>query len=184
LLEKKWREEDETTRLKKAGKEEALALMNLMEAENAAVDTENGANEEDTAVKEEKAAIQLAEKEKEEAEEAAKRATLVSKRKEEKENLESVIAAELESQNVRAGVLGHDRHCNAYCWFRSDKQGIYIQPAKAEGGDWRVWGGRDLIRKVSSALDPRGVRERDLIEALKEVITHTNPNPNWTLSRL
>ncbi|KAG7393727.1 hypothetical protein PHYPSEUDO_004490 [Phytophthora pseudosyringae] len=86
----------------------------------------------------------------------------------EKKNQAEEMASELSSVVIRESPLGRDRYHNAYYMFKHDtKPRLFIE--RGDSGDFVVCSSKDQLMKILEWLNPKGVRELDLLTRLQEV---------------
>lgn len=78
------------------------------------------------------------------------------------------MASELSSLVIRESPLGKDRYHNAYYMFKHDtKPRLFIE--RGDSGDFVVCSGKTQLMEILEWLNPKGVRELDLLTKLQEV---------------
>ncbi|CAI5739273.1 unnamed protein product [Hyaloperonospora brassicae] len=86
----------------------------------------------------------------------------------EKKAQAEVLANELSSIVIRESPLGRDRYHNSYYMFRNDtKPRLFIE--RGDTGDFVVCGSKAQLMEIMQWLNPKGVRELDLLKKLQSV---------------
>ncbi|KAG1700262.1 hypothetical protein DVH05_012067 [Phytophthora capsici] len=86
----------------------------------------------------------------------------------EKKAQAEAMARELSSLVIREAPLGRDRYHNSYYMFKHDtKPRLFIE--RADSGDFVVCNHKDQLTKILEWLNPKGVRELDLLTKLEEL---------------
>ncbi|KAL3666523.1 hypothetical protein V7S43_008156 [Phytophthora oleae] len=86
----------------------------------------------------------------------------------EKKTQAEEMASELSTLVIRESPLGRDRYHNSYYMFKHDaKPRLFIE--RADSGDFVVCSRKDQFMKILEWLNPKGVRELDLLTKLEEL---------------
>eukprot|EP00741_Cyanophora_paradoxa_P020980 tig00021319_g20254.t1 len=76
-----------------------------------------------------------------------------------------VFKRELSKLSIRHKCLGQDRHHNTYWAFRWDPR-VFV--GGRSNDSWSCYSGQDEIELLIAALNPKGIREQKLLEALNK----------------
>ncbi|POM79465.1 Hypothetical protein PHPALM_2858 [Phytophthora palmivora] len=80
------------------------------------------------------------------------------------------MARELSSLVIRESPLGKDRYHNSYYMFKHDtKPRLFIE--RGDTGDFVVCNSKTQLTEILEWLNPKGVRELDLLTKLQEITT-------------
>lgn len=71
--------------------------------------------------------------------------------------------------NIKTSVLGQDAYMNEYWFFKDDPGRLFIKKSEGETHSWYFLDKEDKFEQFFESLNPRGVREKKLIENLKKV---------------
>jgi hypothetical protein len=93
--------------------------------------------------------------------------------------LEARHAKQLSAAAVRASPVGTDAAFNRYWWWPREPGALYVEDTRpeaqaregagAEGGAWGRYSEKEELRALMAALNPNGVREGRLLEALSRL---------------
>uniref|UniRef100_M4C262 Bromo domain-containing protein n=1 Tax=Hyaloperonospora arabidopsidis (strain Emoy2) TaxID=559515 RepID=M4C262_HYAAE len=79
-----------------------------------------------------------------------------------------ILVNELSSIVIRESPLGKDRYHNSYFMFRNDtKPRLFIE--RGDTGDFVICGSKAQLTEIMEWLNPKGVRELDLLKKLQSV---------------